>query len=82
MRDLRRLAINQDGRTYGITMPSTQAQESLIRSTYQRAMLSLSSTRYLEVIYHPGGHQAVIEISRPMVLALMPVVSYSLLPLI
>ncbi|KAL9600827.1 MAG: hypothetical protein Q9179_003082 [Wetmoreana sp. 5 TL-2023] len=39
---------NQDGRTPGITQPSKDAQESLIRDTYLSAGLSLSETRFFE----------------------------------
>jgi acyl transferase domain-containing protein len=39
---------NQDGRTPGITQPSTQSQEDLIRETYKRSGLSTSDTRYFE----------------------------------
>lgn len=35
-------AVNQDGRTRGITMPSSEAQTSLIRTAYTRAGLDLS----------------------------------------
>jgi acyl transferase domain-containing protein len=36
---IRETAVNQDGRTKGITMPSAHAQASLIRETYARAGL-------------------------------------------
>ncbi|KAH9228729.1 hypothetical protein K456DRAFT_1846055 [Colletotrichum gloeosporioides 23] len=39
---IRETGINQDGKTPGITMPSSKAQASLIRSTYARAGLDLS----------------------------------------
>ncbi|KAL2864256.1 uncharacterized protein BJX67DRAFT_383918 [Aspergillus lucknowensis] len=39
---IRETGINQDGRTKGITMPSSLAQEALIRETYERANLSLN----------------------------------------
>lgn len=45
---IRATASNQDGRTLGLTQPSAEAQESLIRHVYQKAGLSLDSTRYLE----------------------------------
>ena len=38
---IRETALNQDGSTGGITMPSPSAQESLIRSTYAKAGLNL-----------------------------------------
>lgn len=40
---IRETALNQDGATAGITMPSPSAQEALIRSTYARAGLDLLS---------------------------------------
>ncbi|KAJ6159879.1 hypothetical protein N7497_004416 [Penicillium chrysogenum] len=39
---VRETGINQDGRTRGITMPSSAAQADLIRKTYQRAGLDVS----------------------------------------
>ncbi|KAI8633359.1 putative polyketide synthase [Xylariaceae sp. FL1651] len=39
---------NEDGRTPGITQPSSQSQERLIRETYRRAGLSMEPTRYFE----------------------------------
>lgn len=39
---------NQDGKTPGITLPSTEAQAALIRSTYSRAGLDLGETGYFE----------------------------------
>ncbi|EAW07064.1 putative polyketide synthase [Aspergillus clavatus NRRL 1] len=39
---------NQDGRTPGITQPSKDAQERLIRETYAKAGLDLRDTRYVE----------------------------------
>lgn len=39
---IRDIALNQDGATGGITMPSSSAQEALIRSTYTRAGLDLA----------------------------------------
>ncbi|KAI1264012.1 putative polyketide synthase [Xylariaceae sp. FL1019] len=39
---------NEDGRTPGITQPSSYSQESLIRETYRRAGLSMEPTRYFE----------------------------------
>ena len=34
---IRATGVNQDGRTPGITQPSSKAQEALIRETYNRA---------------------------------------------
>jgi len=39
---IRETGLNQDGRTTGITMPSSTAQEALIRSTYAKAGLDLA----------------------------------------
>ncbi|KAB8227946.1 uncharacterized protein BDW43DRAFT_316356 [Aspergillus alliaceus] len=39
---------NQDGRTPGITQPSRDAQERLIRDTYEKAGLDMQDTRYVE----------------------------------
>ena len=39
---------NQDGRTPGITQPSSDAQERLIRNTYGKAGLDMQTTRYVE----------------------------------
>lgn len=38
---IRETGVNSDGRTKGITLPSPEAQATLIRSTYQRAGLDL-----------------------------------------
>jgi hybrid polyketide synthase / nonribosomal peptide synthetase ACE1 len=40
---IRETNVNQDGRTQGITMPSSSAQETLIRETYQKAGLDLKN---------------------------------------
>lgn len=45
---IRATGVNQDGRTPGITQPSSESQESLIRKTYEAAGLDLASTRYFE----------------------------------
>jgi acyl transferase domain-containing protein len=45
---IRGSGVNQDGKTPGITLPSSEAQASLIRSTYQAAGLDFSQTRYFE----------------------------------
>nr|AUY61968.1 polyketide synthase [Clonostachys rosea] len=39
---------NEDGRTPGITQPSSKAQEELIIETYRREGLSMAHTRYVE----------------------------------
>ncbi|KAJ5715842.1 uncharacterized protein N7483_013023 [Penicillium malachiteum] len=45
---IRGTGVNQDGKTPGITLPSAQAQEDLIRSTYAAAGLSFDQTGYFE----------------------------------
>lgn len=39
---------NQDGRTPGLTQPSIEAQERLIRETYRSAGLDMRTTRFVE----------------------------------
>ncbi|KAK5988353.1 6-hydroxymellein synthase cdmE [Cladobotryum mycophilum] len=45
---VRGTAVNQDGRTPGVSLPSGQAQESLIRSIYERTKLDFKDTRMVE----------------------------------
>lgn len=45
---IRATGTNQDGRTPSLTMPSQQAQEDLIRNTYSKAGLALSTTAFVE----------------------------------
>lgn len=45
---IRATGSNEDGKTPGITQPSRQAQERLIRETYQKAGLSMAHTRFFE----------------------------------
>ncbi|KAL2704177.1 hypothetical protein AAEP93_005248 [Penicillium crustosum] len=45
---IRNTGANHDGKTTSITIPSEDAQAALIRSTYQRAGLSLAETAYFE----------------------------------
>ncbi|KAI1483080.1 putative polyketide synthase [Daldinia eschscholtzii] len=45
---LRNSGVNQDGTTPGITLPSAEAQEMLIRKVYADAGLSLADTTYVE----------------------------------
>lgn len=45
---IRSAGSNHDGRTPGITQPSSEAQERLINETYEKAGLSLQFTRYIE----------------------------------
>ncbi|KAI4910493.1 Type I Iterative PKS [Alternaria infectoria] len=46
---------NQDGRTPGITQPSAESQEQLIRQVYKSSNLGFESTRYVEA--HGTGTQ-------------------------
>lgn len=39
---------NQDGHTPGLTQPSPEAQEELIREVYEKASLPFDLTRYFE----------------------------------
>ncbi|KAI4288066.1 MAG: hypothetical protein L6R35_002669, partial [Caloplaca aegaea] len=52
---IRATALNQDGRTPGITQPSGRMQEVLIRDTYRRAGLDMSITRFFEA--HGTGEE-------------------------
>ena len=45
---IRGTAVNQDGKTPGITLPSMQAQEELIRAAYRSAGLTMADTAYFE----------------------------------
>lgn len=45
---IRNTAVNQDGNTPGITVPSAEAQETLVRSCYESAGLNLTDTQYVE----------------------------------
>ncbi|XXH03794.1 hypothetical protein Hte_010200 [Hypoxylon texense] len=45
---IRSTGSNQDGRTPGLTQPSTDAQEALIRDVYRKAGLDFTQTRYVE----------------------------------
>lgn len=45
---IRSTGVNQDGRTAGITLPSRQAQETLIESVYEKAGLNPLDTTYVE----------------------------------
>lgn len=45
---IRGTGVNQDGHTTGITVPNSDAQAELIRSTYRSAGLDLSQTAYFE----------------------------------
>lgn len=45
---IRATGSNQDGHTPGLTQPSPQAQEDLIRQVYNNANLPFDVTRYVE----------------------------------
>ncbi|OJJ38044.1 hypothetical protein ASPWEDRAFT_106140 [Aspergillus wentii DTO 134E9] len=45
---IRSSSSNQDGKTPGITQPSSDMQRQLIRDTYRKGGLDLASTRYFE----------------------------------
>jgi acyl transferase domain-containing protein len=45
---IRNTGVNQDGKTQGITMPSSQAQSALIKSTYEAVGLDPLQTSYVE----------------------------------
>ena len=45
---IRGTAINQDGRTSGLTVPSQHAQEEVVRAAYHNARVSPSSVRFVE----------------------------------
>ena len=45
---IRGTGVNQDGKTKAIMVPSAEAQEKLIRSTYSSAGLSFRETNYFE----------------------------------
>ena len=53
---IRNTAINQDGRTPGITMPSRDAQINLMRDAYKQAQLDPLETSYVEA--HGTGTEA------------------------
>ncbi|KAI0391387.1 hypothetical protein F5Y17DRAFT_460850 [Xylariaceae sp. FL0594] len=45
---IRATGTNQDGRTQGLTQPSAESQEALIREVYAKAGLDVGLTRYVE----------------------------------
>jgi len=55
---IRETGTNQDGRTPGITMPSSQSQSNLIRETYARAGLSADTDRCQYFEAHGTGTKA------------------------
>lgn len=64
--------VNSDGRTPGVTQPSSEAQASLIRETYSRFGLDLSSTRYFEAhgtgtkLGDPLEARAIADVFKPL----------------
>lgn len=46
---IRNTAVNQDGHTKGITLPSGTAQVELLRRLYREAQLNPADTPYVEV---------------------------------
>ncbi|KIW12217.1 hypothetical protein PV08_09493 [Exophiala spinifera] len=50
---IRGTGMNQDGKTKGITVPSTDAQAELIRTTYESAGIDFKDTHYFEA-HGPG----------------------------
>ena len=61
---VRSTASNQDGHTPGITQPSTQAQENLIKETYVKSGLDMSKTRYVEA--HGTGTAVCVKRIAPI----------------
>ena len=57
---IRETGINQDGRTSGLTVPSSEAQTSLIRQTYLKAGLDINNPRDRPQFFeaHGTGTQA------------------------
>lgn len=53
---VRASGVNQDGRTDGISLPNSEAQEALVRDVYRRAGLSPADVDYVEA--HGTGTQA------------------------
>lgn len=53
---VRGTGINHDGKKNGITMPSSEAQEQLLRTVYKRAQLDPAETEYIEC--HGTGTRA------------------------
>lgn len=52
---IREIGINQDGRTQGITMPSSKAQEMLIRQTYAKAGLDITNPAHRPQFFEAHG---------------------------
>lgn len=59
---IRETGVNQDGRTPGITMPSSTAQEALIRDTYTRAGLDINNPHERCQFFEAHGmHQTLYQ---------------------
>ena len=52
---IRATGVNQDGKTIGLTQPSSAAQEELIKKTYKNFGLDMQMTRFVEA--HGTGTQ-------------------------
>ncbi|KAF7548816.1 hypothetical protein G7Z17_g6812 [Cylindrodendrum hubeiense] len=52
---IRGTAVNQDGKTAGLTMPSNIAQAQLIRDTYARAGLNINDPKDRPQLFHAHG---------------------------
>lgn len=62
---IRGTGVNQDGRTKGMTVPSTDAQAALIRSVYKKAGLEFSDTNYFEAhVNHNRCHRIAPQTNR------------------
>ena len=46
---IRATAVNSNGHTNGITLPSADGQEAVIRKAYAKAGLDVNDTQYVEV---------------------------------
>ena len=57
---IRNTGMNQDGRTNGISMPSTEAQAGLIRSVYEASHLDPADTKFVE------GHGTGTTVGDPL----------------
>lgn len=60
-------AANEDGRTPGISLPSSEAQQALIRTAYRQAGVSPTDTGYVEA--HGTGTQAGDPLEAKAILA-------------
>ena len=59
---IRSTGSNQDGRTPGITQPSSEAQAALIRQTYGKAGLDMKATRFFEAHGEAGNGNCLIYV--------------------